>query len=102
MPRYVWESTRAQRDFNHIKADANLIRQRVLRQPQVREHHYLTLLRRRHVHPRCHPASTPPERLYFNHAKRCSIHAKDIQLTANATPRSWADVSINNLDPRCL
>ena len=31
MPHNVWRSTCAQRDFNHIKADADVFRKRILR-----------------------------------------------------------------------
>ena len=102
MPLNVRRPARAQSDFYDIKADADLFRKRILRQPQLRQHHNLTLLRRRHVHPRCHPASTSPQRLHFNHAKRCSIHAKDIQLAADATPGPRADVTINKLGTGCF
>ena len=102
MPHDVWRSTCAQRDFNHIKADADLFWKRILRKPQLRQHHNLTLLRRRHVHPRCHTASTPAQRLHLNHTQRCAIHAKDIQLAANATPGSRADVTINKRGPGCF
>ena len=51
MPLDIWHSARAQRDLNDIEADTNVFRKRILRKPQVRQHHNLTLLRRRHVHP---------------------------------------------------
>ena len=31
VPHNVWRSTSAQRDFNHIKADADVFRKRILR-----------------------------------------------------------------------
>ena len=102
VPHNVRRPARAKRDFDDIKADTNVFRKRILRKPQLRQHHNLTLLRRRHVHPRCHPASTPAQRLHFNHAKRCSIHAKDIQLAANAMPSTRADITINKLGPGCF
>ena len=102
MPRYVRGPTGAQRDFNHIKADTDVFRKRILRKPQLRQHHNLTLLRRRHVHPGCHPASTPAQRLHLDHTQRCTIHAKDIQLAADATSGPRADITINKRGPGCF
>ena len=102
MPHNVRHSTRAKSHFDDIKADSSLIRQWVLRQPKLREHHNLMLLRRRHVHPRSHPAATPAQRLHLNNAQRLTIKTQNIQLAANATPSSRADIFSDDFGTGCF
>ena len=102
MPHNVWRSTRAQRDLNDIEADTNVFRKRILRKPQLRQHHNLTLLRRRHVHPGSHPAPTPAQCFHLNNAQRLTIKTQNIQLAANATPSSWADIPSDDVGTGCF
>ena len=87
----------AQRDFDNIKADADIFQMWISCQPQLRQHHNLTLLRRRNVHPRTHPAPTPAERLYLNHAQRSCIQTENIQLATDSAPGSWTNITLKNL-----
>jgi hypothetical protein len=60
------------------------------------------LLRRRHVHARSHPAPTPAQRLHLNNAQRLTITTQNIQLAANTTPSSRADIPSDDFGTGCF
>ena len=92
----------AERDFDNIKADADIFQMRISSEPQLRQYHNLMLLRRRNVHPRAHPAPTPAERLYLNHAQCSFIQTENIQLATDTAPGSRPNITLKNLSSGIL
>jgi len=96
VPRDHRRSTCTKRDFDNIKSDADIFQMRISSEPQLRQHHNLTLLRRRNVHPGAHPAPTPAQRLHLNHAQRSVIQTENIQLATDTAPGSWTNIALKN------
>ena len=102
MPCDHWRAACAQRDFDYIKADADIFQMRISGEPQLRQHHNLTLLRRRNVHPWTHPAPTPAKRLHLNHTQGLRIQTENIQLATDTAPGSRPNITLKNLSSGIL